>query len=252
MSQSPYNQDQYNQNHYNSEFYAPTDLFAAAADVETRSRFITRTYVHLLGAVLAMVGIEFLLFGVFGMQGAQRLGQMMGGYVWIVVMLLFMGVQWVANSWAMNANSKGMQYAGLGLYAVFASVLIFPLLAFALAVGTGPQIIISAGVATAGLFSLMSLAVFLTKKDFSFMRTALFYAGLALLGLIVFAVVFGAAWYTLIIYFGIALACGYILYDTSNVLHHYHVSQHVAASLALLSSLFMLFWYVLQLYLSRD
>lgn len=249
-------QDQYNRNHYNDEFYAPTDLFAAAADTETRSRFITKTYVHLLAAVLGMVAFEFLLFGVFGVQGAMQLGKMMGGYAWIVVMLLFMGVQWVANTWAMNANSKGMQYAGLTLYAGFASVLLFPLLALALVLGGGnPKIIMSAGIATAGLFSLMSLAVFLTKKDFSFLRTLLMYAGFALLGLIVFAIFFGGGgnWISLIIYFGIALACGYILYDTSNVLHHYHVSQHVAASLALLSSLFMLFWYVLQLYLSsRD
>ena len=45
----------------------------------------------------------------------------------------------------------------------------------------------------------------------------------------------------------IALMSGYILYFTSNVLHHYHTSQHVAASLALFSSIATLFWYVLQL-----
>ena len=47
----------------------------------------------------------------------------------------------------------------------------------------------------------------------------------------------------------IALACGYILYDTSNILHHYHTSQHVAASLALFSSVVLLFWYVLRIML---
>ena len=45
----------------------------------------------------------------------------------------------------------------------------------------------------------------------------------------------------------IVLFCGWILYDTSNVLHHYHTSQHVAASLALFSSLTTLFWYVIRL-----
>ena len=45
----------------------------------------------------------------------------------------------------------------------------------------------------------------------------------------------------------IALACGFILYDTSNVLHHYRIGQHVAASLALFASVALLFWYVLQL-----
>ena len=48
----------------------------------------------------------------------------------------------------------------------------------------------------------------------------------------------------------IVLACGYILYDTSNILLHYRVGQHVAASLALFASVALLFWYVLQLVMS--
>ena len=49
----------------------------------------------------------------------------------------------------------------------------------------------------------------------------------------------------------IALACGYILYHTSNVLHHYRIGQHVAAALALFASVALLFWYILQLFMSR-
>lgn len=43
------------------------------------------------------------------------------------------------------------------------------------------------------------------------------------------------------------LACGMILYQTSNVMHQYHTGQYVAASLALFASIALLFWYVLQL-----
>ena len=53
------------------------------------------------------------------------------------------------------------------------------------------------------------------------------------------------------LYAMVALACGYILYGTSNVLHHYRVGQHVAASLALFASVALLFWYVIQIFLSR-
>jgi FtsH-binding integral membrane protein len=49
----------------------------------------------------------------------------------------------------------------------------------------------------------------------------------------------------------IALACGYVLYHTSNVLHHYRLGQHVAAALALFASVALLFWYILQLFMSR-
>ena len=45
----------------------------------------------------------------------------------------------------------------------------------------------------------------------------------------------------------IVFACGYILYDTSNVMRHYRIGQHVAASLALFASVAMLFYYVLRL-----
>ena len=50
----------------------------------------------------------------------------------------------------------------------------------------------------------------------------------------------------------IALAAAYILYYTSNVLHHYRLDQYVAASLALFAAVALLFWYVLQLFMSRD
>ena len=46
------------------------------------------------------------------------------------------------------------------------------------------------------------------------------------------------------------LAGASILYDTSNVLHHYRVEQHVAASLALFASVGLLFWYILQIVIS--
>jgi hypothetical protein len=41
-----------------------------------------------------------------------------------------------------------------------------------------------------------------------------------------------------------------ILYDTSQVLHHYRTDQHVAASLSLFASVALLFWYVLRIVMS--
>jgi FtsH-binding integral membrane protein len=51
----------------------------------------------------------------------------------------------------------------------------------------------------------------------------------------------------------IALAGGAILYDTSNVLHHYPEDRYVAAALELFASVALLFWYVLSFFISsRD
>ena len=48
----------------------------------------------------------------------------------------------------------------------------------------------------------------------------------------------------------VVFACGYILYYTSNILHHYRTDQYVAAALALFASVALLFWYVLQIFMS--
>jgi FtsH-binding integral membrane protein len=48
----------------------------------------------------------------------------------------------------------------------------------------------------------------------------------------------------------VVFAAGAILYDTSNVLHHYRTDQHVAAALALFASVGLLFWYILQIVMS--
>lgn len=50
----------------------------------------------------------------------------------------------------------------------------------------------------------------------------------------------------------IAFAGVAILYDTSNVLHHYPENRAVAAALQLFASVALMFWYVLRLFLSRD
>lgn len=236
--------------HYEDEFYAPTDLFAAAAATDARAGFIAKTYLYLVAAVLAIIAVETVLFTVLGMETAVGVaGLMSGGVAWLIVIGLFMGVQWIANAWASNATSPAIQVAGLGLYTIAASVILFPLLTCAFLIDPTGKIIGSAGLATGGLFALMSLAVFITRKDFSFLRSLLCFGGLAAMGFVVFSILTGFSGGAIFMYLMIALACGYILYDTSNVLHHYRIGQHTAAALALLASVFLLFWYVLQLFM---
>ena len=90
------------------------------------------------------------------------------------------------------------------------------------------------------LFGGLTAAVFITRKDFSFLRTFLVFGSFAAMGFILIAVLFNFQLGAIFTYAMIALACGYILYDTSNVLHHYRIGQHVAASLALFASVALL------------
>src|SRR4051812_50182354 len=47
---------------------------------------------------------------------------------WLVVLFGFLGISWLANTWAMSDASRGMQYAGLGLYVVAEGIIFVPLL----------------------------------------------------------------------------------------------------------------------------
>ncbi|MGL4595435.1 MAG: Bax inhibitor-1/YccA family protein [Thermoguttaceae bacterium] len=238
---------------FDATFAAPTDLFAAAASAEARSSFITKTYLYLAGAILALVGIEIALFQIVPVEQITQL--MTGGkFSWLIVLGLFIGVSWIANSWALNSTNYGLQVAGLGLYVVAQSIILLPLLSMAYLIlppDEASKTILSAAITTAGLFAMLTIAVFATRTDFSFLRTFLVFGSLAALGFIVVAILFGFAVGPMFLYLMVALACGYILYDTSNVLHHYRIGQHVAASLALFASVMLLFWYILQIFLSR-
>jgi FtsH-binding integral membrane protein len=228
--------------------YQSLDFFAADAAADDRNAFITKTYVHLAGAVATFVVLEAVLLSLPGIEGLVQL--MIGNrFGWLIVLGLFMAVSHVANRWALTAVNPATQYLGLGVYVVAEAIIFVPLLYIARRID--PGIITSAAAATLGLFTLLTAIVFITRKDFSFLRTVLVFSGFAALGLIAVSILFQFALGPIFTYAMIAFACGYILYDTSNILHHYRIGQHVAASLALFASVALLFWYIVQLFLSR-
>ena len=237
---------EFSANPYDSPRYS----IAAMAAADERAGFITKTYLHLVGAIGALVLLEFVLLRT--PLGESLVGLMLGSqYGWLIVMGLFMGVSWVANSWAMSATSLSKQYLGLGLYVVAQSVVLLPLIYFATHNPAYHGVVTSAAFTTLALFAALTAVVFITRKDFSFMRSILMFGGFAAMGLIVCAIVFSFSLGPIFTYAMIAFACGYILYDTSNVLHHYRIGQHVAASLALFASVALLFWYILRLFMSN-
>jgi len=229
-------------------YQSPLGTFAAQAAADERSEFISKTYLHLAGAIGLFVVLEAVLLNLPGIE--NLVGLMVGSKLgWLVVLGLFMLVSFVADNWARSAVSPATQYLGLGVYVLAESVIFVPLLYYARAVAA--QVIPTAAVTTFGLFGVLTALVFTTRKDFSFLRTILAFGGIAAMGLIAVAMLFGFALGPIFTYAMIALACGYILYGTSNVLHHYRIGQHVAAALALFASVALLFWYILRLFLSN-
>lgn len=229
--------------------------FAISAGVSERTAFIRRTYAHLAGAVFAFMAIEVMIFQTLSEETLTRMAiSMVSGWNWLLVLGAFFVVSIAADKWARSATSMPMQYVGLALYVVAEAVIFVPLLWFAQLKGgqSGQNIIGMAGLMTAVLFGGLTAVVFLTRADFSWLGKYLTLAALVALGFIICAVVFDLKLWDVFSGLMVALAAGYILYYTSNVLHHYQLHQHVAASLALFASVALLFWYILQLLMSRD
>lgn len=232
------------------DFHDAGFTFADRATVDARADFIAKTYAHLLGAVLVFCGITGYLINLPGIE--QTIISVLSiRYANLMIMGGFILVSFIAESWARSSTSSAMQYAGLSLYVVAEAIIFTPML-YMIKTYVGPNVIPTAAILTLTIFTGLSLVVFLTRKNFSFLAPALSIAGFAALAVVLCASFIpgfsltgsvGMIFTVLMIVF----ACGYILYDTSNVLHTYRIGQHVAASLALFASVALLFWYILRL-----
>jgi FtsH-binding integral membrane protein len=224
-------------------------MVVAQAHADARAMFIRRTYGHLAGAILAFVALEALLLQIPGIEEVV-VGM---GRLWIGVLAGWMLISWLARSWAASAKTLGMQYVGLAVYIVGQAVLFLPMLYVAAFMMSDKTVIPTAAILTLSVFAGLTAAVFVTGKDFSYLGSILSIAGFVALGLIVASLIFGFSLGLIFSFAMVALACAAILYDTSNVLHHYGTDQYVAASLELFASVALLFWYVLRIAMaSRD
>jgi FtsH-binding integral membrane protein len=219
---------------------------AAAAEPSERATFIRRTYSHLAGAILAFIGLETVLVNTVPLD---VVGNLLGGsrYSWLLVLGAFMGASWLAQYWARSQTSRALQYCGLGLYVVAEAVIFLPLLLIAANLTDSPNVIPTAGILTLATFGGLTITAFVTRKDFSFLAPILSIGSLIALGLIVVAIFVGFDLGTLFAAAMVVLMSGYILYYTSNVLHHYRTDQYVAAALALFAAIATLFYYILEI-----
>ncbi len=226
---------------------------AANALPEERARFIRKTYLHLAAAILAFVALEGYLFVSGVAYSILSVLSMGGGMSWLLVLGAFMGVSWLASSWANSQTSKPMQYLGLLLYVIAQAVIFVPLLFKIATFSSNPgDVIVKAGIVTLGLFLGISSVVFLTRKDFSFLGPILAIGFFIAIGFIVASIWLGFSLGSLFAFAMVAFAGTAILYETSNVMHRYNPNQHVAASLALFASIAMLFYWILNIFGSSD
>ena len=224
----------------------------SALDSASRATFYKKTYMHVALAVLLFIVVESIFLQIEPLvEFALSLTQ---GWQWLGLLLVFGLATSYAERTALNSHDRGQQYLAMLLFVIAEAFIFIPLIYIAIYMSEvqGEDLIMQAAVMTLALFTGLSAVVLLTKKDFSFLRTALTIGFFIAIGLIVAGTLFGG--FNLGLWFSVGmvvLAAGSILYQTSNVVHRYSEDQYVGAALGLFASLMLLFWYLLSIF-SRD
>ena len=210
---------------------------AAQASVAERMGFVRKVYALFFAATLFAVG------GVGLGLAFPPVMMAVASHPWISFFVLIGGV---------FAAQAVRLVPGVNLLALFAFTTLTGLIispAIAVYTRLNPASIIQAGVLTVGIFGGLTAYVFVSKKDFSFMR------GMLTTGLIV---VFLAVVLNLFLVgssalsFGVSCAAlllfsGFVLYDTSNIIRRYPTNEYVAGALSLYLDAFNIFLALLRI-----
>ncbi|MFQ5843917.1 MAG: Bax inhibitor-1 family protein [Planctomycetota bacterium] len=213
--------------------------FAIDAAVNERLGFLRRTY----GALL----VQLCLTG--AATSVVVKANLVTPSTWPIVLIGgLIGILFVVPRLIQPSASKATQWMGAGLVIGFFGFSLAPLVLVA-----PPGVLLQAFILTAAAFTGLTLYVVTTRKDFSAWGGALWMIFLVLFGIGVLAMFGGFAlgnWYSIAI---VLLFSGFILYDTSNILHRFPVNAHMAASVTLLIDFVILFKYIAILLMSaRD
>ena len=217
----------------------------ANASEKDRSEFIWKCYAHVVGGLLAFAGV--VAYMVTSGIAAALFPVLTGN--WFLTLGAFMLTSWGASHMAHTLQSKPAQYGAYALLVFAQAVIMSPLILLAL---SRPGALDSAvGVTVLGCVALIATAM-ITRRDFSFLRGILVWGFfLALIG-IGASLLFGfqlGTWFSVAM---IGYAGAAVLYDTSNIMHHYPQERYVAASMALFASIALMLWYVIQLFMGNE
>jgi modulator of FtsH protease len=209
---------------------------AAQATVAERMSFVRKVYALFFAATLfAVVGV--------GVGFAVPEIMMTVARHPIIAFLVLMGG--VMGAQAVRLV-RGINLLALFGFTMLTGVIISP--AIYVYSQINPASLLQAGVLTVGIFGGLTAYVFISKKDFSFMR------GMLMTGLIVvfLSVVVNLFVASSAFSFGIAAAAlllfsGFVLYDTSNIIRRYPTNEYVAGALSLYLDAFNIFLALLRI-----
>jgi FtsH-binding integral membrane protein len=167
-----------------------------------------------------------------------------GFFGYMILMLVMFGLLRVA------AGRFPINLVALGLFATVEGLLTGPLVTFAIGVG-GTEVVAQAAVLTGVVFGALTIYTLTSKRDFSFMRAALWTGFGVVFGFVLLGWLFGfntSGWGVSAAF--VLLMAGFVIYDTSNIMRHYPTTAVVPAVCALFLDVVIMFKHILML-LSR-
>ncbi len=219
-------------------------MSASQADLPGRLEFLRKVYSLFTGAV-----VLFALTTWWASTSPAAIA-FVSSIGWIGRIALFLGLFLVIRA---TASSFPLNILALGLFAVGEGVLVGPVVRWAL-LEQGPDVVLQAASLSAITFGVITSYVLTTKKDFAWMRTAL-WAGFGLLFGIIILSLFGigtglASGWGISAAF-VALMAGFLIYDTSNVLHRFPPHLAATAACVLFIDLVVFFVHLLRVLVAR-
>ncbi len=222
------------------------------ADEATRITFLVRVYQHLALAVAAFIGFETVLFTLGVAEAFYNFLATTGGMAWLLILGGFAIVSAIASRSAHQLGNTSAQYGALFAMALAEAVIFAPFLYLVFNSGDGGTLTVASAAAVTGLgFAALSMVAMVTKRDLSPLRPLLLWGGIAAIGLIVAATLFGFQLGAIFSVAMVGLAGASILYQTQAIIRQYPEWAYVGAAVSLFGSLMMMFWYILRLF-ARD
>jgi len=230
--------------------FIPERGFAIDAAVDERLGFIRRTYLHLVAELALVACIAAFVISTPALLEGVAMPLL---HNLLIYLLAIFGVSLVSRKLLEGDRSLAVQYAGAALWVVFFGILVAPFVYFAHGKTGSYDVVWQALTLTACVFTGLTAYVFITRKDFSFLGGALWALTMCVFGVGILLALFKPGMDTMWISIAfVVLLSGWVLYDTSKILHHRHVRQHVAASVDLLVDFVYLFLHILLLLMRRD
>lgn len=212
----------------------------AQLSVEARLGFIRKTYLLFMAGIVMSIAAGAVCLTVPAVNNAAR-GVLSNP---ILMLVLLFGGTIAANA---VSRVEGLNYVALFAFTALIGFLFAPILAIYQMQQAG--IVGQAAFLTIVVFGSLTAYAFISRKDFSYLGGLLFVGLMALIvgglaNLFFFKSSAGSYWMAWIT---VMLFSGFVLYDTSRIIHNYDERGYCSAALSLFLDFFNMFMAILRI-----